>query len=208
MLSRSSGGPVEPFLQVGIVSWGEGCANPGFPGVYTRVSTVACWVVNTVCARTEELCEPNPACSSVFPGDNGEVSSGKSGKTTNHSSSKSSKVSANTSSKETEHDNASLSGSWGGHTNINHSSGKSGKGSKGLSSKFSNELSKGSKSGSWGSGNTEYHLVWVPGQDSVSFLRGSNAGVPYSIGPLRALTAGLGNDSSRGGNDRYESGGW
>jgi secreted trypsin-like serine protease len=40
-----SGGPMVRrdvtgrWLQVGIVSWGLGCARPGFPGVYTQVST-------------------------------------------------------------------------------------------------------------------------------------------------------------------------
>ena len=36
-----SGGPLftrNPFTLVGIVSWGEGCGDPGYPGVYTRVS--------------------------------------------------------------------------------------------------------------------------------------------------------------------------
>ncbi|WKX69781.1 trypsin-like serine protease [Streptomyces sp. XD-27] len=42
-----SGGPMfrkddsDKWIQVGIVSWGEGCARPGKPGVYTEVSTFA-----------------------------------------------------------------------------------------------------------------------------------------------------------------------
>ncbi|MFC7310346.1 S1 family serine peptidase [Streptomyces monticola] len=42
-----SGGPMfrkdnkGKWLQVGIVSWGDGCARPGKPGVYTEVSTFA-----------------------------------------------------------------------------------------------------------------------------------------------------------------------
>ncbi|WP_431047839.1 S1 family peptidase [Streptomyces sp. P1-3] len=42
-----SGGPMfrkddsDKWIQVGIVSWGEGCARPGKPGVYTEVSNFA-----------------------------------------------------------------------------------------------------------------------------------------------------------------------
>lgn len=42
-----SGGPMfrrganNAWVQVGIVSWGNGCARPNFPGVYTQVSTFA-----------------------------------------------------------------------------------------------------------------------------------------------------------------------
>ena len=42
-----SGGPMfrrdanNAWIQVGIVSWGDGCARPGKPGVYTEVSTFA-----------------------------------------------------------------------------------------------------------------------------------------------------------------------
>jgi len=47
--SGDSGGPFfvtqgSEILQIGIVSWGIGCAGVGAPGVYTRVSTIVSWV--------------------------------------------------------------------------------------------------------------------------------------------------------------------
>ncbi|ALC40948.1 CG18735, partial [Drosophila busckii] len=58
-----SGGPMhvmgasQAFQLAGIVSWGEGCAKPGSPGVYTRVSNFNDWIEE----NTRDAC----ACSQL-----------------------------------------------------------------------------------------------------------------------------------------------
>lgn len=44
-----SGGPLvvkqgSTWVQVGITSWGNGCAQPGWPGIYTRVASYSNWI--------------------------------------------------------------------------------------------------------------------------------------------------------------------
>jgi len=58
-------GPQNPIVQVGIVSsWGtRKCYDPRFPSVFTRISDVADWVKDAVCARTGELCSKNSKAS-------------------------------------------------------------------------------------------------------------------------------------------------
>jgi Ca2+-binding RTX toxin-like protein len=46
-----SGGPLfvtggEGWVQVGVVSWGDGCALAGYPGVYSRVSAAQPWITS------------------------------------------------------------------------------------------------------------------------------------------------------------------
>lgn len=48
-----SGGPLflrsgDMYKQVGIVSWGEGCADPAYPGVYTHLGVLRNWVATKV----------------------------------------------------------------------------------------------------------------------------------------------------------------
>lgn len=56
-----SGGPLMvsvgsgSYVQVGVVSWGEGCALEGYYGVYTRVSNYAVWISSYVSAANSYL---------------------------------------------------------------------------------------------------------------------------------------------------------
>jgi secreted trypsin-like serine protease len=60
-----SGGPMvlrtaaDAYVQVGIVSWGHGCAQAQFPGVYTQVSTYADKINKAVQELTTQPQDPN-----------------------------------------------------------------------------------------------------------------------------------------------------
>ena len=73
-----SGGPMvvlaadgQTYLQSGVVSWGNGCADPGYPGVYSRISYFIDWICeNTngaVCANQSSFCDENAVFGCTDP---------------------------------------------------------------------------------------------------------------------------------------------
>ena len=67
-----SGGPViirgedgNSDLQVGVVSWGLGCAFDSFPGVYAQVSRAYDWIQSEVCEKSGYASEAGFDCGSI-----------------------------------------------------------------------------------------------------------------------------------------------
>lgn len=60
-----SGGPLvqkSTGLLCGIVSWGVGCAQADYPGVYTRVSAYEGWIKANVCTGSNKSIDPPDMC--------------------------------------------------------------------------------------------------------------------------------------------------
>lgn len=138
-----SGGPLvirnsQKTIQVGVVSWGIGCASEHFPGVYARISQVEGWI-------KKEVCKNGIDPPSYFGCDGGNSGGGGNSGSNNGSG-------------------ASVSG-FGSFDSGSGSGSNSGSGSGSGSGSNSGSGSGSSGSGS-GSSNGNWDTVWDEGFDT------------------------------------------